>query len=280
MKFILSGARDMVELSREQYHCVRALFPSQEEYVEPKAVTDLSNPGWVFADSTTQPEAALIWAQGNIGFYFLGTFDPQRAENVNRVIDTIIVPRLAAKKIEYFEFSSVPPVTDTDLENIFKSRKLYSWKQTVYQYKKGKTIPLITPLEGRLCDIKDVGKKYPVENMDFVNKKILNYWDSIDTFHAKANGYCLIIDNIAASLAITGWIAGNTHEISIETLDNYRRRGYAKICASALINCHLQKGYLPHWECESANIASAKLAQGFDFTKLNDYLCYGFKVNE
>jgi len=89
-----------------------------------------------------------------------------------------------------------------------------------------------------------------------------------------------IIDNIVASLAITGWIAGNIHEISIETEENYRRKGYAKICASALINYYLQKCYIPHWECETANTASTKLAEGFGFTKLNDYLVYGFKITE
>ena len=272
----------MIELLKEQYHCVRTLLPAQEAYIEPKAVIDLNNPGWVFADSTTQPKAALIWTQGNYGFYFLGNFDSQaqNTENLHHIIDMIIMPRLTARKIEWFEFSSVPPVTDADLENIFKSRKLYSWKQTVYQYKKDKAVPLITPVEGYLCDIKDIGKKYSVKNMEFVNDKILNYWDSFDAFHTKANGYCIIIDNIVASLAITGWISGNTHEISIETIDNYRLKGYAKICASALINCYLQKAYLPHWECETANVASAKLAQGFGFTKINDYLCYGFKVNE
>ena len=131
-----------------------------------------------------------------------------------------------------------------------------------------------------MCDIKDVGEKYPVKNIKFVNDKILNYWDSIDAFHPKANGYCLIIDNIVASLAITGWIAGSTHTISIETIEDYRCKGYAKFCASALISRYFQKGYIPHWECESANIASAKLAQGFGFIKLNDYLCYGFKISK
>ena len=270
----------MIELSKEQYHCIRALFPFQEGYIEPKAVIDLNNPGWVFADSATQPKAALVWTQGNIGFYLLGTFDSQCTENLNRIIDTIIIPRLASQKSEYFEFSSVPPVTDADLENIFKSRKLYSWQQTVYQYKKDEAVPVVVPSEGRLCDIKDIGEKYSVENMEYVNDKILNYWESIDAFHAKGSGYCLIIDNMAVSLAITGWIAGNTREISIETAGDYRRRGYAKICAAALINCCLQKGYIPHWECETANAASAKLAQGFGFTKFNDYLCYGFKLGE
>ena len=44
-------------------------------------------------------------------------------------------------------------------------------------------------------------------NLDYISFKAL----------AKADGYCLILDHIAASPAITGWIAGNTHEISIET---------------------------------------------------------------
>jgi len=268
----------MIELSKEQYYCVRALLPIQDEYIEPKAVIDLNNPGWVFTDSLTQPKAALVWVQGNNGFYFIGGFNSQDADK--RLIDTVIMPRLAARKDEWFEFSSVPPVTDMDLLKIFKARKLSSWKQTVYQLKTDKTIPIIKPIEGCLCDVKDVGEKYPVTNMEFVNNKILNYWESLDTFYAKADGYCVIVDNIVASLAITGWIAGNIHEISIETEENYRRKGYAKICASALINCYLQKGYVPHWECETANTASAKLAEGFGFTKLNDYLVYGFKRGE
>jgi len=154
----------------------------------------------------------------------------------------MIIPRLKSRKIEWFEFSSVPPNTDAGLESIFKSRKLESWKQTVYQYKNAINVILITPIEGHLCDIKDVGEKYLVKNMEFVNDKILNYWDSIESFHSKANGYCLIIDDIVASLAITGWIAGNTHAISIETKDSYRSKGYAKICTSALLNCYTQKG--------------------------------------
>ena len=270
----------MIELSKEQYCCVGSLFPIYGNYIEPKAVIQLNNPGWVFADSIAQPKAAMIWTQGNHGFYFLGSFDSQNTESLNHVIDTIIIPRLISKKIEWFEFSSVPPVTDMDLENIFKSRKLESWMQTVYQYEKDKIATSIILHEGHLCDIKVVGKKYSIENMDFVNDKILNYWESVDEFQAKANGYCLIIDSKIASLAITGWIADNTHAISIETIECYRGRGYANACASALIKCYVQKGYLPHWECETANIASSKLAQNFRFTRLYDYLCYGFKIGE
>ena len=123
-------------------------------------------------------------------------------------------------------------------------------------------------------------RKNTAENIAFVNDKILNYWESFETFNAKGYGYCLLVDNVVASLAITGWTAGNVYAISIETENIYRCKGYAKICASSLLNCYLQKGYVSHWECETDNIASAKLAESLGFVKLNNYLVYGFKLND
>jgi GNAT superfamily N-acetyltransferase len=271
----------LFELSKEQFQCIRHLLPLSNEFVEPKGVIDLNNPGWVFADSLTQPEAAMVWTQGNCGFYLLGKYTIQCAKEINHVIDTIIIPRLVSGKTEYFEFSGVPPVTDMDLENIFKSRKLYSWKQTIYQYNGSNTIPnIVVPHQAKLCDIKDILERNTAENMTFVKDRILNYWESFEAFNAKAYGYCLLVDNIVASLAITGWTAGNVYAISIETEATYRRRGYAKICASSLLNCYLQQGFAPHWECETDNIASANLAESFGFVESNNYLVYGFKVNE
>jgi|GEM_PF-4940555 len=269
----------MFELSKEQFQYVRSLLPLSNAFVEPKGVIDLNNPGWVFANSLAQPEAAMVYTQGNCGFYLLGRYTVQYAKELNQVIDTIIIPRLISRKAEYFEFSSVPPTTDTDLENIFKSRKLYSWKQTVYQYKGGNSIPSITPLQGELCDVKNILKKKTIKNMKFVSDKILNYWESFEAFNDKAYGYCLLVDNVVASLAITGWKTGNVYTISIETGDAFRQRGYAKICASALLNCCLKNGYVPYWECETDNIASAKVAEDLGFIKSNNYMVYGFKTN-
>ena len=130
-----------------------------------------------------------------------------------------------------------------------------SWKQTAYQYKGGNAIPNIAPVQGELCDVKNILKRNAAKNMNFVSDKILNYWESFEAFNDKAYGYCLLVDNIVASLAITGWKAENVYAISVETENAFRRRGYAKICASSLLNCCLQNGYV------------------------NNYMVYGFKVN-
>lgn len=269
----------MVELSKEQYHYVQDLLPPEEGYVEPKAVVYGNNPGWVFVDSLSSPKAMIVWTQGNDGFYFIGTDIVQYADEINHTIDLVIKPRILSKGLEYFEFSSVPPVTDEELKTIFNSRRLEAWPQTTFTFKKNDANISTVPLEGQLCDVMELRKKYPLIDMKFVYAKILKNWESLDEFYAKANGFFLIVDNAVVSFALTGWIAKNVHEISIETMDAYRRKGYAKACAVALVNFYMQNSFTPYWECESGNTASAKIAQALGFTKLSDYICYAFKLS-
>ena len=201
-------------------------------------------------------------------------------EEFNSFIDEFVRPKLLSKNIDYFEVSCVPPTTNTELQSVFKSRKLNAWTQSVYLYRKNNRLADPILHEGYLCELREIGKKYPVKNKEFIENKVLDYWDSMDAFHNNANGFCLIIDNMVASLALTGWLAGNTHEISIETVGNHRRKGFAQICATALVNSYLKQGYLPYWECEMNNIASTKLAENLGFSKLFDYTCFGFNISD
>lgn len=269
----------MVELTKEQYHCVQHLLPLEEGYVEPKAVVYGNNPGWVFVDSPADPKAMIVWTQGNDGFYFIGMDMVKHAEDINRTVDLVIKPRLLSKGINYFEFSSVPPVTDDDLKTIFNSRSLEAWPQTTFTFKESPAGISTTPHEGQLWDARYLKEKHTTIDMAEAYTKIQKNWESLDMFFTKANGFFLIMDNVLVSFAITGWIAEKVHEISIETIKAYRRRGFAKTCAAALVNFYKQNGFIPYWECESDNTASAKTAQALGFTKLNEYICYAFKLS-
>jgi len=268
----------MIELSLDQFPVVAALFPDELGYIEPKAVIEHRNPGWVFADSLINPKAALVWNQGNRGIYLMGSRVLQYRDEINSLIDTLIKPRLLSKGIKCLEISTVPPVTDKELKSLFQERVLGGWQQSVYIYRENAKAPDVPIRDGCLCNIKGVLATHA--NAEFARAKILGYWESIDSFNAHGEGYCVISDDTVVSLAITGWIAGNTHEISIETVEAYRGRGFAKACASALVNCSLHKGCVPYWECETENTASARIAQGLGFTKLYDYICYGFDISE
>lgn len=268
----------MIELSENQFHLVQKLLPAGEGYVEPRAVLEGNNPGWVFANSAADPDAALIWSQGNEGFYLLGRQIKPYAEDLNAFINTHLRSRLLSKDITYVEISSVPPVTDADLQYAFRSRNLISWQQSVYVYRSKAPVPLPALREGRLCNVKDILGNESIQTPAFLSGAILDNWHSIDAFRAMGNGFCVLLGDTVASLAFTGWIAGNTHEISIETIEKHRRKGLARTCATALINHTLQNDHIPHWECETTNEASANLTESLGFSKLHDYTCHGFSL--
>ncbi len=264
----------MLELTKDQFFHIAGLFPALEGYLEPRAVAAGNNPGWIFADSVVEPHIALVYSHGNEGFYLLGAGADGFANEINVLIDGVLTPRLAEAGKKSFEFSSVPPATDAELAAILERPGLGIWKQCVYIYRKN-TLPQM-PEDIRVYDVKDVLTGPECRNKDFVEGKILSYWERAEDLLALGGGFCAKVGDMAVSIAVTGWVWENYREISIETVKGYRRKGYARACAIALIHDCVSKGLIPYWECEAANTASALLAESLGFEKLFDYDLYGF----
>jgi hypothetical protein len=267
----------MIELTKDEYNIVKPLLQGKEGYLVPESIIEKNNPGWVFVDSKIDPKIVLIWSHGIEGFYIAGNHISRYSNEINHFIDSYIKPKISSLGITYFEISSIPPVKDIDLQNILGSRNLYSWIQSKYIFKREKIDSL--PFDARLYEIKDIfDKKHLLKNVDILENTILSYWESLETYLRKADGFCIVIDDFIVSWAITAWVAGNKHEPRIDTIENFRQKGFAKMCTLAIINKYLKKGYIPYWECEKSNTASAKIAENLGFSKLFDYNCYGFKI--
>ena len=269
----------MFELEKDDFYIVESLLRGKEGYLIPESVIRNNNPGWVFVDSQTYPQITLIWSHGIEGLYLVGSNVSEYSKELNHFIASYLKPKLLSIGVTYLEISGIPPVKDIELQNILESFNFESWEQSKYIY--GKKDINTFALDNNLYNIKDIiENENSLKNIDLLKKVILSYWDTIDIFIDKADGYCIIIDNVIASWAITAWISKNKHEPRIDTIEKYRQKGYGKICSSAIVNCYLKKGYTPYWECEKTNIASAKIANNIGFSKLFDYNCYGFSISD
>lgn len=68
------------------------------------------------------------------------------------------------------------------------------------------------------------------------------------------------------------YMADEVAEPGINTLEGYRRRGYARIVVGALLEHLLEMGRVPLWSCNAGNAASQRLAESVGFRKLADVI--------
>jgi RimJ/RimL family protein N-acetyltransferase len=106
------------------------------------------------------------------------------------------------------------------------------------------------------------------------NAGVLGSWASPDDFMAHGIGYALMDGERIASVC-TSVFASSTHvEIDVHTEDEYRRRGFACMTASALIEECLWQGMQPNGECFWENQEYTALALKLGFEHLAYYPVY------
>ena len=91
------------------------------------------------------------------------------------------------------------------------------------------------------------------------------FWNNADDFITDGIGYSLIEKDKIAATAYSAFVHGDKLEIGIETVEQFRGKGYAeKVCAKLIDYC-LERNIEPIWSCKFENQASFKLAQKLGF---------------
>ena len=82
-------------------------------------------------------------------------------------------------------------------------------------------------------------------------------------------GFSLLYKNKLATTAYSAFIIEDKLEIGIETIEEYRGKGFAQYTCAALIDYCITNNYEPVWSCRLENIGSYKLAikLGFEPTR-------------
>jgi RimJ/RimL family protein N-acetyltransferase len=93
----------------------------------------------------------------------------------------------------------------------------------------------------------------------------LYFWDNADDFYEKGIGFTLFHDDKLASTAYSAFIHDDKLELGIETVEEFRGKGFAQYTCSRLIDYCIENNYEPVWSCKLENTGSYKLAQKLGF---------------
>lgn len=91
------------------------------------------------------------------------------------------------------------------------------------------------------------------------------FWNDAADFYKNGIGFSLFEGDKLASTSYSAFIQGNMLEIGLETVEEFRGKGYAQNTCTALIDYCLKNNFEPVWACRLENIGSYKLAVKLGF---------------
>jgi GNAT acetyltransferase len=103
----------------------------------------------------------------------------------------------------------------------------------------------------------EIGKKFWKSEKDFLQ-----------------NGFGFVItegEGRPASICYAACVSGNTAEIDVATVTEFRQKGLAKIVVSAFVNYCIANNIIANWDCFEENTGSLKTATSLGFTTVLTY---------
>jgi hypothetical protein len=91
------------------------------------------------------------------------------------------------------------------------------------------------------------------------------FWNNANDFIKNGVGFSLIDNGSIASTAYSAFVHDDKLEIGIETVEQYRGKGYAEKTCARLIDYCIKRNLEPIWSCKLENQPSFKLAQKLGF---------------
>lgn len=91
------------------------------------------------------------------------------------------------------------------------------------------------------------------------------YWHNEIDFLENGVGFSLLYNKQLAATAFSSWIFEDKLEIGIETIEEFRGKGFAEMVCEAIIEYCIANKYEPIWSCRLENNGSYKLALKLGF---------------
>jgi len=246
--------------------------------VQLQSVINGTNPGFVYVDTLESPKTAIVYHQGEGGFYFIGNHESKAFLDNIDVFMTSIKEELRNNDINDFEFSGDSNLWDETFRRIFYMYDLSLSEQRVYLLKDKQSItkyPLHSDYKLRNIDA-DLLSQPKIKSISFVKDEILNWWFNFDDYLSHGIGFVAMKNDKIVGRCLLDCKTDNLMAIGIAVKEKFRDLQIASSLATEVIQQVLDKGYTPYWECMDDNLPSIKLAEKCGFTLAFKYNLYHF----
>ena len=211
-----------------------------------ESVLQGNNAGRVFVNHLSRPTAALIYPQ-EMFFYIVLTRDD---ENFLREVHKLLFVDWKVQGVELFMYPEAKP---EQINIILGDRPHVKLVRMDYIFNPASMVSFLPPTEYTMRHMdSSFFEDYPIE--------IAPGWKYAD-FHKHGFGYGLFKGDELVSHCAVVFRSDGAVELSVETNENYRRRGLALPVCSAAIQQAIGLGLTPTWSCWEFNEASWRLAE-------------------
>jgi RimJ/RimL family protein N-acetyltransferase len=263
------------ELKRIDYERVRPLFRKLDIHLPLQAILAGNVDAPIYVDNPIHPQTALTWTGHRI--YLAGA--PGNNEFVSAARKIFLESfSMRAWKAGYASYILHYPsdkwesIILTMLENKYPVKfqhSYYAYKANRIEWKSA----LPDGFSMRSVDKKLLSEKW--QNPDFLTDEMCSERPSVEDFLAKSFGVCLTYGDQIVGWCLSEYNTGHRCEVGIATHEDFQRRGFATLMASAFIEMARSKDVARiGWHCKATNLGSAATALKAGFEKVEDYPVY------
>jgi RimJ/RimL family protein N-acetyltransferase len=264
----------IVELKPEEFPGIQHLFPDVHLRLMIDGMVAGNSPARVWTDDAGRPRSAYIW--DNRYCHYLAGSDRNETFNgsVARLLEEEIKPEVLSQGRRIYKVYYTPSSWEKIAVRILDEVLPIRAKRCLYRFEK-QSVPgsayetppgfLLAPIDGKLLADRTLG------NVEDVTSEINSCWSSIEAFLENGFGFCVRNREEIACWCTAEYVSEGKCGIGVETVEGYRKRGFASLATSALVEHCIESGIAAHWDCWADNVPSVKTAESLTFTKIMDY---------
>jgi RimJ/RimL family protein N-acetyltransferase len=109
-----------------------------------------------------------------------------------------------------------------------------------------------------------------LQNLAYVRDEIKTMWPSLERFGEKGFGVAALLEETVIGWCTAEYASEGQCGIGIATVSEFENKGVATAMAARFVEICLQRHLTPHWECNSRNPGSVRVAEKVGFELIQE----------